>query len=213
MPRSETRRFFRSALHSSKRMPHLTRRIKRLGDARVLIRAICLALEKTMIQAVNKKSTDTDERAFTPLADSTVARKQKQGLSLQPLVATGAMVNPKSFGIRAGKKKGRIWHKVPRGAHSKYGTGKMRRTSSSTLGQRLGQSTPETERMRRYDYGLAHQYSKRAKLPRRQWWLEPGTKKWAWMQDVVIPRMTHEFMSGSGASASGLLASVVKDLR
>jgi len=130
-------------------------------------------------------STDTDGRPFVPLASSTLARKSREGLDMRPLVATGAMTDWDRFNIRSGKRSGRLTHLVPRGHATRYP--RMSRTGRTT--------------MRRYDYGLAHQHGHRnvkagRRQPIRQWWLEPGTKKWNAWAALIAKRLKWYFKTG-----------------
>jgi len=153
-----------------------------------VIKALFVVCRKVMVSGVAKTHTDNNGMPFRPLAPSTVERKQRQGLSLNPLVATGAMLAPKTWKVRVSKQKGRMTHLAPKGSHTKYG--------------RSGRKRPV-----KFDYALAHQYSNRVKLPRRQWGLEPGTKKWKAVENM-IPRLMREHAKGGASSPYALVSKV-----
>lgn len=162
------RRMVRGSLHHTKRIH------KKLVDFGDLNEAILKACKRVITEGIGLHR-DTHMRRLTPLAASTLERKRRQGLPLDPLVATGAMTDDKTFSIRTSKQKGHLRHKKPRGA-------------------------------RGMDYGLVHQHSKRSELPRRQWWLEPGSKMWNIVQHIVIPEITHAYVTGRSNSPSALAA-------
>ena len=149
-----------------------------------------------MIEGVESSGTDTDGKPFFRLADSTLQRKIRQGLSRKPLVATGAMTGLKTFYIHAGKRRGYMKHKPPAGTHTRYKTVPFRQKKGGGF------------RTAKYDHGLAHQYSTTPMLPRRQWWLEPGTAKWRLVQQM-IPLLTREFLNSPSDDPASMVANAL----
>ncbi len=151
----------------------MRRRYRALMDMSKPIRAGLEAGRKEIIVRTMNEQRDTRGRAFAPLADSTLERKMaKTG---HPLILhdAGAMLAVNTFKFNVGKRRGVMYHAAP---SSRTGPGGGSRTRYAR------QTRTGRTRMHRYDYGLAHQRSKQARLPQRKWWLELNTsmgKMWA----------------------------------
>ena len=149
-------------------------------DASPFLQDTCIRARDEIVSRTLRDQKDTHGMPFKPLASSTVERKRAEGrVYSRILYDHGGMTDLAQFRITKGKTRASLIHRAPRSA-------RMVKTGKITAKGRA--------RRTRYDYGRAHQYSKRAKLPRREWWLAAGSikanafkaltmkrlKAWAW---------------------------------
>jgi len=143
------------------------------------------SLEDARDEIINRTlndQRDTNGKPFTPLALSTIQKKRMRTATPNVILRErGYMTEPDAFRITRGNTAASLIHRAPYGSHTWYP--KSHLTRSGKVRKRTKSGKP---RMRHYDYGLAHQFSKRAVLPQRKWWLEPGTAMFgAWMKRIA----------------------------
>jgi len=147
-----------------KGMRKMRQRHAKLMDLRPAMREVLVAAKNEIQRRVYADQLDTHGKRFTPLAERTVREKRQVGFNPMTILhETGAMLADRTFKMDVGKRRGTLTHLAPTGSHTKV----AHRTRKGGT------------RMRAYDYGLAHQYSRKPRLPRRQWWLEPESVKGA----------------------------------
>jgi hypothetical protein len=135
-------------------------------DASAFIRA---GLEdgKDAIQRGTWDGLDQNGATFVPLKPTTIERKEKGYARYpeKPLIDTTDMVSDQRFHMTVGKHQGTCTHSA---------SGYLSHTRVPYVSKR-GRATRRKTSI--YDYGLAHQYSRMARLPIRAWWMDPGSRR------------------------------------
>jgi hypothetical protein len=130
---------------------------------------------------------DQNGKPFKPLNPRTVEMKEKGYARFpeKPLIDTTDMVSDQRFHITAGRKRGHVTH-----SSAAY----LSHTRVPYQSKR-GRVTKKKKSV--YDYGLAHQYSKVARLPKREWWMDPGSDRHNEWRKRIRESLRQNIMKGA----------------